>query len=58
MLKRKICDKSANYTSRSLLNKFAKKFFSVIGDRYLIYGKDLAVKEGIIHIPFYTAPLL
>lgn len=50
--------KSANYTSHSSLDKFAKKFSSITGERYLIYGKDYAVKNGIIHIPFYMAPLL
>lgn len=50
--------KSGNYRSHSSLDKFRKHFSSVIGNSYILYTKDLMVKDGIIHLPLYMAGLL
>ena len=47
--------KSGNYGSHSSLDKFVKKFSSKIGSPYILYGKDLMIKDGITHLPFYMA---
>ncbi|MCI5453299.1 DUF4143 domain-containing protein [bacterium] len=57
----KICPievKSNNYVSRSSLNKFRDKFSSKIGNSYILYSKDVIVKDGIIHLPIYMAMFL
>ncbi len=50
--------KSGNYTSHSSLDKFRRRFSSVIGNSYILYSKDVMVKDGIIHLPLYMAALL
>lgn len=50
--------KSNNYNSHSSLDKFRGKFSSVIGNSYILYSKDLMMKDGIIHLPFYMAMFL
>ena len=50
--------KSSNYTSHSSLDKFKKKFSLNIGNSYILYGKDVLVKAGVIHLPFYMALFL
>ena len=50
--------KSSNYTSHSSLDKFKKKFSSKIGNSYILYSKDVMIKDGIIHLPFYMALFL
>lgn len=50
--------KSGNYRSHSSLDKFRKHFSSVIGNSYILYTKDVMVKDGIIHLPLYMAELL
>lgn len=50
--------KSGNYRSHSSLDKFRKHFSSVIGNSYILYTKDVMVKDGIIHLPLYMAGLL
>ena len=57
----KICPievKSNNYVSRSSLDKFRDKFSSKIGNSYILYSKDVIVKDGIIHLPIYMAMFL
>lgn len=57
----KICPievKSNNYVSHSSLNKFRDKFSSKIGNSYILYSKDVIVKDGIIHLPIYMAMFL
>lgn len=58
---KKICPievKSNNYNNHSSLDKFRKKFSSYIGNRYILYSKDLMIKDGIIHLPFYMGIFL
>ncbi len=50
--------KSGNYRSHASLDKFRRHFTSVIGDSYILYTKDVLVKDGIIHLPLYMAELL
>ena len=50
--------KSSNYTSHSSLDKFRNKFSSKIGNSYILYSKDVMIKDGIIHLPFYMARFL
>ena len=58
---KKICPievKSNNYVSHSSLDKFRNKFSSKIGNSYILYSKDVIVKDGIIHLPIYMAMFL
>lgn len=50
--------KSNNYTSHSSLDKFKTKFSSKIGNSYILYSKDVMIKDEIIHLPFYMAMFL
>ena len=50
--------KSGNYRSHSSLDKFRKRFSSVIGNSYILYTGDVMIKDGIIHLPLYMAELL
>lgn len=50
--------KSGNYRSHSSLDKFRRHFSSVIGNSYILYTKDVMIKDGIIHLPIYMAELL
>ena len=50
--------KSSNYTSHSSLDKFRNKFSSKIGNSYILYSKDVMIRDGIIHLPFYMAMFL
>ena len=50
--------KSGNYQSHSSLEKFRRRFSSVVGDSYILYTKDVMIKDGIIYLPLYMAELL
>lgn len=50
--------KSGDYRSHSSLDKFRRHFSSVIGNSYILYTKDVMIKDGIIHLPIYMAELL
>ena len=50
--------KSGNYRSHSSLDKFRSKFSSKLGSAYILYTKDLMVKDNIIHLPVYMAMFL
>lgn len=58
---RRICPvevKSASYKHHSSLNKFINRFNEKIGEKYILYQKDIMVKDGVIHLPIYMAGLL
>lgn len=58
---RKICPvevKSSAYRKHSSLDKFTSRFGDRLGDRYILYQKDVMVTEGVIHLPLYMAELL
>ncbi len=50
--------KSGNYRSHASLDKFNKKFASKLGKAYILYTKDLMVKDDIIHLPIYMTMFL
>ena len=59
--KRKICPievKSGVYRKHSSLDKFRSKFKGKIGQPYILYTKDVFVKEEVIHLPIYMAMFL
>lgn len=59
--KRKICPievKSGGYRKHSSLDKFRNKFKGKIGQSYILYTKDITVKEGVVHLPIYMAMFL
>ncbi len=58
---RKICPvevKSAAYRKHSSLDKFKSKFKGEIGQAYILYAKDIAIKENVIHLPLHMAMFL
>jgi len=57
----KICPievKSSAYRAHSSLDKFKTKFSHSIGDSYILYTKDVMIKDSIIHLPLYMAMYL
>ncbi len=50
--------KSATYKKHSSLNKFINKFSKRLGNKYVLYPKDIMEKDGVIHLPLYMAGLL
>lgn len=61
MEKGKICPvevKSSSYLTHSSLDKFANKFKGRIGQSYILYTKDIDVKDGIVCLPIYMAAFM
>lgn len=57
----KICPievKSSSYLTHSSLDKFANKFKGRIGRSYILYTKDIDVKDGIVCLPLYMASFM
>ena len=50
--------KSSSYRKHSSLDKFINKFGNRLGDRFILYQKDVMIKDGIIHLPLYMAMFL
>lgn len=50
--------KSGNYRSHSSLDKFRQRFGAKIGTPYILYPKDVMVKDGIWHLPLYMGMVL
>ncbi len=50
--------KSSSYKQHSSLDKFTKKFHSRCAEPIILYGKDLLIKDDILHLPLYMASLL
>ena len=42
----------------SSLDKFMRKFKQAVGKAYVLYSKDVQVKEGLTYLPLYMAPLV
>ena len=58
---KKICPievKSASYQAHSSLDKFRAKFSNKLGDSYVLYTRDVMIKDGVIHLPLYMAMFL
>lgn len=59
--KRKICPvevKSGVYRKHSSLDKFRNRFKGRIGQSYILYTKDILIKEEVIHLPIYMTMFL
>lgn len=59
--KRKICPievKSGTYRSHSSLDKFRTKFGGKLGQAYILYTRDIMVKENVLHLPIYMTMFL
>ena len=57
----KICPvevKSSGYKTHKSLDVFCEKFRKRIGDKYLVYTKDLRNENGITMMPVYMLPFL
>ena len=50
--------KSASYRYHSSLDKFNLKFSKTLGEAYIVYTKDIMVRDNITHIPVYMAMFL
>ena len=50
--------KSGVYQRHASLDKFMRKFKIRLGEAYILYTKDVMVKDGIRHIPLYMAMFL
>ena len=40
------------------LDKFRAKYGDRLGESFILYTKDLQVKDGIVHLPIYKAMFL
>ena len=45
--------KSSAYRKHSSLDKFIGKFNARLGEKYILYPKDVMVKDGVVHLPIY-----
>jgi len=57
----KVCPvevKSSEYRAHSSLYKFRRKFTKKLGASYILYTKDLMIKDDVIHLPIYMAMLI
>ena len=45
--------KSSSYRSHSSLDKFITKFNSRLGEKFILYQKDVMIKDNIVHLPVY-----
>ena len=50
--------KSSTYKKHSSLDKFRNKYKDRIGNSYILYQKDLMIKDGVIHLPIYMSIFL
>lgn len=57
----KICSievKSSGYKTHASLDAFQKKFSKRIGNRYLVYPKDLRKEQDLLYVPVFMTMLL
>lgn len=47
-----------NWAKHSSLDKFRVKFGDRLGESFILYTKDLQIKDGITHLPIYMAMFL
>lgn len=50
--------KSGNYRNHASLDKFTAKFNGRLGESFILYTKDIMVKNGVVHLPLYMAMFL
>jgi len=59
--KNKICPvevKSSAYKAHSSLDKFRQRYSSHLGQSYILYPKDVMVRDNVVHLPLYMAMFL
>ena len=57
----KICPievKSSGYKTHASMDDFCKKYSKIVGNRYLVYTKDLRKDGALLMVPAYMTPLL
>ena len=57
----KICPievKSSGYKTHASMDDFCKKYSKIVGNRYLVYTKDLRKDGTLLMVPVYMTPLL
>ena len=47
--------KSGKNTTHRSLDKFSAKYFDWLDTPYLLWDRDLLIKDGILHLPLYMA---
>lgn len=50
--------KSGGYRRHSSLDKFRNKFRGKIGQPYILYTRDILIKEDVVHLPIYMTMFL
>ena len=50
--------KTSVYKQHSSLDKFRSKFSSRIGESFILYAKDVMIKDNVTHLPVYMAMFL
>lgn len=50
--------KSGHYQKHASLDKFCLRFGSRVNNSYILYTKDVMVKDNIVHLPLYMALFL
>ena len=50
--------KSGRSYAYESLSKFRKKFAAFLDIAYVLHVKDVAEKDGVLHLPIYMAPLI
>ena len=50
--------KSSKYGKHTALSKFIDKFSDRIGEKFILYPKDVLIKDDVTHLPLYMAWLL
>ncbi|MCL1882914.1 MAG: AAA family ATPase [Defluviitaleaceae bacterium] len=50
--------KSSSYKKHSSLDKFMNRFKPKLSESFILYQKDLSLKDNVIHLPIYMAMFL
>lgn len=50
--------KSSAYRAHSSLDKFMSRFAKTIGEAFILYTKDVMIKDAVTHLPLYMAMFL
>ena len=50
--------KSGRSYAYESLSKFRKKYAAFLDRPYVLHVKDVAEKDGVLHLPLYMAPLI
>ena len=50
--------KSGRSYAYESLSKFRRKYSAFLDKAYVLHAKDVVLKDGVIHLPLYMAPLI